>query len=259
MLVLHHPDRGYRREERSGSVIPTFAPVTASGTFDNSGLGGKEISNLKFCAPSGSACDTPTLDDDDVDTDNRTVSNTISDQEGVATFTFDVLDNFTVDESMVPAGYSRGGPKNRTWTWMGDVPPPRSVPFRLQAGESGSATYFLEATDDCIGPKTTDFDPTFNLGPAAPTVRLSSPYPNPFHDRTTIELTLPERSDVRLTVYDVMGRQVATLADGAMGAGSHQVKWCGDGNRGQRLASGVYLIRLHTDSQARSRRVTLLR
>lgn len=68
--------------------------------------------------------------------------------------------------------------------------------------------------------------------------KLGEGYPNPFNPETTIPFTLAEHADVRITVYDVTGRQVARLADERYSSGSHQVTF----DAGQ-LASGVYLVR----------------
>ncbi|MBU1880833.1 SBBP repeat-containing protein, partial [bacterium] len=69
--------------------------------------------------------------------------------------------------------------------------------------------------------------------------RLLGNYPNPFNPTTTIRYQLPEVSHVKLAVYDLAGRKVATLIDGYRDAGSHDVTFDGSG-----LASGVYLYRL---------------
>ena len=79
-------------------------------------------------------------------------------------------------------------------------------------------------------------------------------YPNPTREQATIEYTLPEKADVRITVYDVLGRQVAVLKDSPQEAGRHTVQL--DGGR---LASGVYFGRLSTGDQTRTQKITLLR
>ncbi len=70
--------------------------------------------------------------------------------------------------------------------------------------------------------------------------RLGQNYPNPFNPSTVIPYELPAASHVTLAVYDLLGRQVATLVDGVVDAGSRHVVF---GNRD--LSTGVYIYRLH--------------
>ncbi|MCL4404077.1 T9SS type A sorting domain-containing protein [Patescibacteria group bacterium] len=80
-------------------------------------------------------------------------------------------------------------------------------------------------------------------GPVLPTsFQLSQNYPNPFNPTTTIEYSLPQRTNVNLTVYNVLGEKVTTLANGMEGPGQHQVIF-----DGSRFASGTYLYVLQTD------------
>jgi len=69
--------------------------------------------------------------------------------------------------------------------------------------------------------------------------RLLQNYPNPFNASTIIEYHLPEQSDVKLTVYDITGREVAVLVDENQSGGYYSVSWNAGG-----LASGVYFFRL---------------
>ncbi|HQT91189.1 MAG TPA: T9SS type A sorting domain-containing protein, partial [Candidatus Kryptobacter bacterium] len=71
------------------------------------------------------------------------------------------------------------------------------------------------------------------------TFKLSQNYPNPFNPSTAISYQLSAVSDVRLTVYDVLGRIVATPVDGRQSAGTHTVVF-----DGSKYASGVYFYRL---------------
>ncbi|MEM1041117.1 MAG: LamG-like jellyroll fold domain-containing protein [Bacteroidota bacterium] len=91
--------------------------------------------------------------------------------------------------------------------------------------------------------------------PGLPTAyALDAAYPNPFRTATTVRFTLPEPGTVRLTLFDLLGRRIAVLADGAMPAGRHTVRL-----DGARLPSGVYLVRMEAGPFSASRRVVLTR
>lgn len=90
-------------------------------------------------------------------------------------------------------------------------------------------------------------------------VSLQPGYPNPFRERATLTYALPERSEVRLAIYDVLGRRVRVLAEGPVPAGVHQVQWDGRDGGGRPLASGLYFIRLEAGGQQQIRKITLVR
>jgi hypothetical protein len=83
--------------------------------------------------------------------------------------------------------------------------------------------------------------------------------PNPFGDATSVRFALPQAGPVSLTVYDVAGRRVASLVDRRLEAGTHSVMWDGRDASGSRVASGVYLLRLHAAGEAVSREVVRVR
>ncbi len=72
---------------------------------------------------------------------------------------------------------------------------------------------------------------------------LGQNYPNPFNPSTTIRFTLPENSAVVLTVYDIAGREIATLVREPRNAGAHTVQWDGRNARGENASSGVYFYK----------------
>lgn len=110
---------------------------------------------------------------------------------------------------------------------------------------------------------------------------LRQNYPNPFNPSTTIAYSLPEASDVRLTIYNMLGQPVATLVDAYQTAGSYQVQFdagsgggvgggMGSGSAGSSgaggtgsisggLSTGVYLIRLEAGAFASTRKMMLLK
>ncbi|HLT46106.1 MAG TPA: T9SS type A sorting domain-containing protein [Rubricoccaceae bacterium] len=84
---------------------------------------------------------------------------------------------------------------------------------------------------------------------------LEAAHPNPFFAATTLAFTLPEATEVTVGVFDMLGRRVAVLQDGYLGAGRHAVAF-----DASRLPSGPYLVRLVTaGGAAATQRVTLVR
>ncbi|MDX9856894.1 MAG: FlgD immunoglobulin-like domain containing protein [candidate division Zixibacteria bacterium] len=88
---------------------------------------------------------------------------------------------------------------------------------------------------------------------------LEQNYPNPFNPATTIEFALPVAADTRITIYNIQGRIVRTLADTHLPAGYHAVVWNGLDNYGNTVASGVYLYRIDAAGFAASRKMLLLK
>lgn len=86
------------------------------------------------------------------------------------------------------------------------------------------------------------------------TTQLYSGYPNPFNPATTLSFDLHEPGPVRLSIYDTLGRRIATLIDHRLDAGRHKLTW-----DAAHMASGMYLVRLETGHTAQTRQVMLLK
>lgn len=86
------------------------------------------------------------------------------------------------------------------------------------------------------------------------TVVLAQNYPNPFNPVTVIPFALPSAGPVRLTVYDVLGREVALLVDDVLPAGRHEAVF-----DGHDLASGTYFYRVAFDGRSYSRPMLLVK
>ncbi|HEX9950783.1 MAG TPA: T9SS type A sorting domain-containing protein, partial [Rubricoccaceae bacterium] len=83
---------------------------------------------------------------------------------------------------------------------------------------------------------------------------LASPWPNPARGPATVRWGLPGAAMVDVRVYDLLGREVARVADGAAEAGWHESRLDASA-----LASGVYIVRLRAGDETRTRRITVLR
>jgi 6-phosphogluconolactonase (cycloisomerase 2 family) len=90
--------------------------------------------------------------------------------------------------------------------------------------------------------------------------RLQQNYPNPFNPVTTIRYELPQNAHVRLTIYDVLGREVVRLVDEGYLAGAYSVVWNGTNRYGVPVASGIYIYRLEAGRNfVQSRKMLLLK
>ncbi len=156
----------------------------------------------------------------------------------------------TDTESMTAiAGVTRSGD---TFSFTTD-PTVLYFPITTAGGGTG-VSFFLEVTDTC--PRTVDVDPVFAVtgvrGDGLGGFALLDAAPSPTAGRATLRFSLAEASEVTLAVYDVLGREVARLIDGAMPAGTHEAPF-----DGSRLPSGLYVYRLTAGGQSLQRTVTI--
>ena len=84
-------------------------------------------------------------------------------------------------------------------------------------------------------------------------------FPNPFNPETRIRFQLAENSDVKLMVYDVLGRKVRTLVSDRMDAGHHVINWDGLNDAGTDVASGMYVYRIKAGDFIAHRKMLLVR
>jgi flagellar hook assembly protein FlgD len=74
-----------------------------------------------------------------------------------------------------------------------------------------------------------------------------------------VSFDLASRGRVRIGVYDILGRRVATIADRVFAAGRHRLAWDGRDDGGRPLASGVYFCRLDTGERRETKKMVLAR
>jgi len=122
--------------------------------------------------------------------------------------------------------------------------------------------WWVEATDDRATVRSTDrwqaiVETPLSLREDASIsteFSLLSVYPNPFNSQIQIEYSLPIAGHVQLSIYNLSGRQVASLSSGSYPAGIHSILWSAD-----REAAGIYVIRLDTDEKSTTWRVLLVK
>jgi hypothetical protein len=102
------------------------------------------------------------------------------------------------------------------------------------------------------GSLITDVKDKTNLLPAQ--FSLSQNYPDPFNPSTTISFTIPSRSSVSLKIFDLLGREVATIVSEELPAGTYARQWYAG-----KMSSGVYFYRLQAGSFTQTKRLVLLK
>ncbi|MDZ7378001.1 MAG: family 10 glycosylhydrolase [candidate division KSB1 bacterium] len=144
-------------------------------------------------------------------------------------------------------------------TWIGDGvlngAAYRIDSFQLTRGESGAIKGRLYFDNLRLVKKSTEPVRVVQEGQEPPRSFMLYPaYPNPFNPTTTIAFDIAAQGHVRLTVFDVTGREVTTLIDGPLAPGRYRAEFDGTG-----LPSGAYFCRLMSEGQAMTRKMALAR
>ncbi len=133
--------------------------------------------------------------------------------------------------------------------------------------DDAAATYTV--ADLCFGEQNTDTNLPFPQSceplsiasmPGIPTsYALSQNYPNPFNPTTTINIALPEASNVVLTIYNALGQEVRTLKTDYLNAGNYSVTWDGMDNSGNTISSGLYIYTMTAGNHNFSKKMLMLK
>ena len=101
---------------------------------------------------------------------------------------------------------------------------------------------------------TTDIDNDFSQK-VPDTYELNQNYPNPFNPETIISYSLPQKSEVSLTIYDITGKLIDIITPGLQSAGTHEVRW----QAANYLSSGAYLYQIKAGNYISTKKMILLR
>jgi hypothetical protein len=88
---------------------------------------------------------------------------------------------------------------------------------------------------------------------------LEQNYPNPFNPSTAINFTLPKAEEIKVVVYDMLGKAIRTLVQGQVTAGTHTVTWDGQDQNGNKVSTGLYIYRLESKSVTLARKMLLVK
>ena len=89
--------------------------------------------------------------------------------------------------------------------------------------------------------------------------KLFRNYPNPFNPTTTITYQLPKASQIRLTVYNLLGQEVRTLVNTKQAAGSYSIEWNSRDNNNELVPTGVYVYKIEAGDFVQSRKMVLVK
>jgi hypothetical protein len=91
------------------------------------------------------------------------------------------------------------------------------------------------------------------------TFEVHQNFPNPFNPTTTIHYELPQGSEVKLNVYNLLGQKIRTLINTKIEAGRHQIIWDGRNDSGISVASGIYLYHFEAEYYSKVMKMVLMR
>ena len=89
--------------------------------------------------------------------------------------------------------------------------------------------------------------------------KLCKNYPNPFNPTTNIQYELPQKSDVQISIYDLLGRKVTTLVSEKQDAGKKTVTWNATNDQGKPVSAGVYLYQIRAGEYMQTKKMVLLK
>ena len=130
---------------------------------------------------------------------------------------------------------------------------------KVQLAGNVTGTFYLDDIRLVTGRSSPTAVVQTEAATAGPVAGLGQNYPNPFNAETLIPFNLPTAGPIDLAIYSLIGQKVATLVQESRPAGLYTVRWDGRDQRGQALASGVYLYRIKGEGRQQTRKLLLLR
>ncbi|MBW6514407.1 MAG: CapA family protein [Candidatus Syntrophosphaera sp.] len=144
------------------------------------------------------------------------------------------------------------------WTPWTEIPAQNLIPFPnnyywMQARTSESP----KSLTICFTEQR--LNPSSRRKSAVPPAQLAiNVFPNPFQAFASISFVLPEKGKTTLSVYNIRGQKVRTLAEGFLPEGKHRFTWDAKDGHGRRIASGIYFLRLEQGGQTAVRKMVLM-
>ncbi len=155
------------------------------------------------------------------------------------------------------AGPYRLDPDTDQWEYIGGTTAPLTTYWSVEAVPAAQLVRFGTYGRGIWDYATASITAAPVAAPAADLELACAP--NPFNPRTVVSFRIDRADHAMVTVHDAAGRRVATLHDGGLNEGRHEMIWNGRHARGQECASGVYLVRVVTSTGGASLSIVLVR
>jgi hypothetical protein len=146
------------------------------------------------------------------------------------------------------------------------VVPADSIPYEVDNGvlrqtivEGATAVCYVGIPITASGITSVAIRPGPRPEPPVTRVTLFPASPNPARTAASVRYALPAETDVRLDVFDLAGRKVATLADGHAGSGPNEAVWDLTGSDGVRVGSGIYFVRLEAGGESVTGKIVVVK
>jgi hypothetical protein len=128
--------------------------------------------------------------------------------------------------------------------------------FRVNRWSGTAGSYYINATRASLA---VGVEKNKDAAVVPRELVLEQNYPNPFNPSTSIQYGLPESEHVRITIYSLLGQEIAELANTLQSPGSYRVVWNGKNQQGRDMPSGIYIIRLQAGSTQLAKKAMLVR
>jgi len=227
----------------SAARARTGPQIDTSGGFKKANFGAIFIFNCFGC--DGQGVDTVAFAAAANDLEQTAIP---ANDSGLA-FRFLVVTTLADTGKVICIDSSQKFPPTSTWKWAGFNSPPGTTSY---PDWSGMKCWYLKdpassgVIDVTEGALPTNFD-------------LKQNYPNPFNPSTKIRFDLPKKTHVKVTVYNVLGQAVATLANEEMTPGKKEVVWDGTSQTGVKVSSGTYFYKIIADDFVSTKKMLLLK
>ncbi|MBU0473728.1 MAG: T9SS type A sorting domain-containing protein [Bacteroidetes bacterium] len=236
-------DDGFENQDKGGSTDYIYNNTIVGWKSDGMQMGNGEsnfyVRNNLIAHCSGKDYDIRTVASTDIDyglsfangTNNIATLGTVAIVEDPL-FTNELEDDFTITDGSPAVDAGQIEPFGFKVRFVGNAPD-------IGAFETGTPV--------------TDVD-SKNLGEIPSNYSLSQNYPNPFNPTTTINFSLPETGIVTLKIFNVLGQEVATLVNGNLGIGNHQINF-----DASKLSSGVYMYTIQAGDFTATKKMMLMK